>query len=384
MIAAAFIGPGTVTVCTLAGSQYGYQLLWTLALSIVMTIVLQEMAARLGIITRHDLSSLIRKNITHPVVRGLMITLILCSIVVGNAAYEAGNISGGALGLATFFPELSVNLEPVLIGVLAFALLWQGSYRTLEKSLVVLVLLMSVSFLVTALITQPAITDLMQGLLVPRIPEGSLLMVMGLIGTTIVPYNLFLHASLAKDKWHTQADVKTARNDTAFSIALGGFISIAIVVSARSLPPDISSAADLAVGLEPVYGTFAKYLLSLGLFAAGITSAITAPLAAAYVAAGCLGWTADMKSRPFRMVWSIILLLGVVFSSLGFKPVDIIQFAQVANGLLLPVIGLVLVWLSSKASVLGPYRNNAWMTGVGVMMLLLITALGIKSIWALI
>ena len=384
MIAAAFIGPGTVTVCTLAGSQYGYQLLWTLALSIVMTIVLQEMAARLGIVTQHNLSSLIRKNITHPVVRGLMITLILCSIVVGNAAYEAGNISGGALGLATFFPELGVNLEPVLIGVLAFALLWQGSYRTLEKSLVVLVLLMSVSFLVTALITQPAITDLMQGLLVPRIPEGSLLMVMGLIGTTIVPYNLFLHASLAKDKWHTQADVKTARNDTAFSIALGGFISIAIVVSARSLPPDISSAADLAVGLEPVYGTFAKYLLSLGLFAAGITSAITAPLAAAYVAAGCLGWTSDMKSRPFRMVWIIILSLGVVFSSLGFKPVDIIQFAQVANGLLLPVIGLVLVWLSSKASVLGPYRNNAWMTGVGVVMLLLITALGIKSIWALI
>ena len=384
LIAAAFIGPGTVTVCTLAGAQYGYQLLWAMVLSIAVTMVLQEMAARLGIVTRLDLSSLIRREIDHPAVRGLVVTLILCSIVVGNAAYEAGNISGGALGLITFMPELPFRAEPLLIGGLAFFLLWFGTYRTLEKSLVGLVLLMSLSFLITALLTQPDISDLIQGLFVPRIPEGGLLLVMGLVGTTIVPYNLFLHASLAKDKWQEKEEVTVARQDTLVSIALGGLISVAIIVSARSLPDDISSAADLAVGLEPTYGAFARYLLSAGLFAAGITSAITAPLAAAYVAAGCLGWSSDRKSWPFRAVWSTILLLGVVFSSLGLKPVEIIQFAQFANGLLLPVIGGLLVWLSCRKSVLGPYRSNPWMTGIGVIMLLVITALGIKSIWTLV
>ena len=383
LIAAAFIGPGTVTVCTLAGAQYGYQLLWAMVLSVVATIVLQEMAARLGIVTRLDLSSLIRREIAHPVVRGIVLVLILCSIVVGNAAYEAGNISGGALGLATFLPGLPASAPPLLTGALAFVLLWFGSYRVLEKSLVGLVLLMSLSFIFTALITKPNVTELIQGCFHPRIPPGGLLLVMGLVGTTIVPYNLFLHASLAKDRWQEKEEVVGARKDTVSAIALGGIISMAIIVSARTLPADISSAADLAAGLEPVYGVLAKYMLSLGLFAAGITSAITAPLAAAYVAAGCLGWSSHREGRSFRAVWAIILLLGVVFSSLGFRPVDIIRFAQFANGLLLPVIGFLLVWLSGKTSVLGRYKNSPWMTTVGVVMLLLITALGVRSIWTL-
>ena len=140
LVAAAFIGPGTVTVCTLAGVNFGYALLWAMVLSIVATIVLQEMSARLGIISQKGLSEIIRSEIKHPVLKGFSILLILSAIVIGNAAYEAGNISGGVLGLETIFGhhtlelgQFSINYISILIGLIAFILLYIGNYKLLER-----------------------------------------------------------------------------------------------------------------------------------------------------------------------------------------------------------------------------------------------------------
>lgn len=366
LIAAAFIGPGTVTVCTLAGVGFGYALLWAMSLSIMATIVLQEMSARLGIITQKGLSSIIRAEIKNPIFKFLAILLILSAIVVGNAAYEAGNITGGVLGLETIIGEIkvqignfSINLLSVLIGCIAFSLLFIGNYKVLEKVLIVLVILMSFSFLITAVISKPNIVEVLKGAFIPNFPEDSLLVVIGLIGTTVVPYNLFLHASLVKERWKTPNDLQFARKDTFIAIVLGGLVSMCVIISATAIQGDqVKNASDLAKGLEPLFGSFAKYFLAIGLFAAGITSAITAPLAAAYVTSGCLGWSSNMKSKRFRTVWIIILVLGVVFSSLNIKPIDIIKFAQVANGVLLPVIAGFLIWIMNKKSVLGNYKNT--------------------------
>jgi NRAMP (natural resistance-associated macrophage protein)-like metal ion transporter len=388
LVAAAFIGPGTVTLCTLAGVNFGFNLLWAMLLSVIATIVLQEMAARLGIISQKGLSEVIREEIKIPFLKHFVTILILSAIVVGNASYEAGNISGGILGLETMFGKsvftigtISVNLMSLVIGVIAFVLLYIGNYKFLEKALISLVLIMSISFLITAIVTKPNILEILKGLFIPKFPEKSLLTVIGLIGTTVVPYNLFLHASLVKERWHKSDDLKLARKDTIVSIILGGLVSMAIIVSAAAIPfGDISNAADLAKGLAPLYGEFAKYFLALGLFAAGITSAITAPLAAAYVAKGCLGWQGGMKSKRFRFVWVFILLLGVVFSSIGIKPIEIIKFAQVANGMLLPVIAGILLWIMNKKSVLGSYINSKTQNILGFIILAITIFLGVKGI----
>ena len=117
----------------------------------------------------------------------------------------------------------------------------------------------------------------LKGMFVPRLPEKSLLTIIGLIGTTVVPYNLFLHASLVKERWNKKEDLSSAKKDTIISIILGGLVSMAIIISAAAIQTtNITNAADLAKGLAPLYGEFAKYFLALGLFAAGITSAITA------------------------------------------------------------------------------------------------------------
>ena len=388
LVAAAFIGPGTVTLCTLAGVNFGFHLLWAMVLSIIATIVLQEMASRLGIISQKGLSEVIRSEIKHPIINKLILLLILSAIVVGNASYEAGNISGGILGLETITGEFrivlgnySLNILSFVVGIIAFTLLYIGSYKFLERVLVILVLIMSLSFLITAFLTKPDIFNILKGALIPSFPEGSLLTILGLVGTTVVPYNLFLHASLVKEKWNNPKDLKEVRKDTIVSIALGGLVSMAIIISASSIGlGEISSAADLAKSLAPLYGDFASYFLGIGLFAAGITSAITAPLAAAYVARGCFGWESDLKSKQFRAVWFLILLLGVVFSSLGLKPIEIIKFAQVANGVLLPVVAGILLWMVNKKVVLGNYVNSKLQNILGFIILIITIFLGLRGL----
>lgn len=388
LIAAAFIGPGTVTVCTLAGVKYNFTLLWAMLLSIIATIVLQEMAARLGLAYGKGLAETVKNEIKQPIVRTLAVLLILSAILIGNAAYEAGNISGGVLGLETILKGTSIsigdfqlNYLSVIIGAIAFVLLFLGNYKVIERSLIALVLLMSVSFIVTAVVTQPNFGAILKGMFVPTIPEDGWLTIVALVGTTVVPYNLFLHASLVREKWKGVADMAAARKDTYVSIILGGFVSIAIIISAAAIQDgEVSNASDLAKSLEPLYGSFSKYFLSIGLFAAGITSAITAPLAAAYVARGCFGWDANLKSAKFRAVWIFILLLGVVISSVGWNPVKIINFAQVANGLLLPIIAGFLLWVVNRSSVLGNYRNTKLQNALGLFILLTTIVLGIRSL----
>ena len=389
LIAAAFIGPGTVTLCSIAGVNFGYNLLWAMLLSIVATIVLQEMAARLGVVTQKGLSEILREEIKNPFFKIVSAILIISAIVIGNAAYEAGNISGGVLGLSTIIPEYnfiignySINYLNLLIGAAAFILLYIGNYKILERSLIVLVILMSLSFVLTAVITKPDILSIFKGIFIPKFPENSLLTVIGLVGTTVVPYNLFLHASLVKEKWHSKNDLPLVRKDTIIAVFVGGIVSMAIIISASaSNLTSINNAIDLAKGLEPLYGGAAKYFLAIGLFAAGITSAITAPLAAAYVVKGIFGWKDGLKSKKFKAVWMFILFLGVLFSSLKIKPIEIIKFAQITNGTLLPIISGFLLWIMNKKNVLGKYSNNITQNIFGFIILVLTIFLGVKSIW---
>jgi len=381
LVAAAFIGPGTVTLCTLAGVQFGYALLWAMTLSTIATIVLQEMAARVGIITQKGLAEVIKSQIRYPIIRKMAVLLIFSAIVIGNAAYEAGNISGASLGISAVLGNSLFFLYPILIGIVAFCVLFIGNYKILERSLVVLVIIMSVSFLLTAIITKPSIDLVLKGMFTPSFPDGSLLTIIGLIGTTVVPYNLFLHASLVKEKWKGKSDLKFARRDTFISILLGGFVSMAVIIAATAIHGnEVENALDLAKGLEPLYGDFAKYFLGIGMFAAGITSAITAPLAASYVANSCFGWQADLKNTKFRIVWIVILVMGISFSSLKINPIEIIKFAQIANGVLLPFIALFLLWIVNKTNVLGVYKNKLYQNIISIIIILITIVLGLKSI----
>ena len=389
LIAAAFIGPGTVTLCTLAGVRFGMSLLWALLIAVLASIILQSMAVKIGIVGRKSIIQALKDEIRNPVIKYTVITLIFTTILIGNTAYEAGNISGAVLGLETLFGQIkvdlkyfSLNIHAVITGLLAGALLWIGNYRIIERCLIGLVIVMSMAFLFTAIATRPSLLSILSGLFNFKAPAGSLLTIIALVGTTIVPYNLFLHAELVKEKWTDQADLKFALKDLIIALGMGGLISLSIVITASSIKvSDINTVGDLALGLESVFGTFSRQFLAIGLFAAGITSAITAPLAAAYVVCGCFGLSTNLKSNHFKSIWLSIILFGIFLSATGLKLILIIQFAQITNGVLLPIISGLLLWMVNKSRLLGKFKNNNFQNAVGFIIIILSLFLSLRTLF---
>ncbi|MDG1888752.1 MAG: Nramp family divalent metal transporter, partial [Flavobacteriaceae bacterium] len=364
--------------------SFGYSLIWAIILSTFSTIVLQEMSLRIGLVTRMNLAEVIRTSIKSVLLNRFIILLIISSILIGNAAYEAGNITGASLGISAIINNQSVNYFPILIGLIAFIILYQGNYKILERSLISLVLLMSISFFITAIMTKPDITNMLNGIFKPKVNSDNLLIILGLIGTTVVPYNIFLHSSLVSEKWNSIHKLRVARLESFISILLGGLISLSIIITAASVTnQNITGVIDLAKGLEPLYGKFAIYFLGIGLFASGITSSITAPLAAAYVAKSCFGWNDSLKSKRFRMVWIFILIIGVSASMVNINPIEIIKFAQFSNSLLLPIIAIILLWLINNKNIISSEYNYRYQNVLGIFIVIISLILGVKGLISL-
>jgi NRAMP (natural resistance-associated macrophage protein)-like metal ion transporter len=383
LVMAAFIGPGTVTTASKAGAEYGFALMWALLFSVLATLVLQEMAARLGLVTGRGLSQALRSSFESRFFTGMAVVLVVLAIGFGNAAYESGNISGASMGLAAITPW-STNIWALVVGGIAFSLLASGRYRVVERGLVILVVVMSAVFLATMLMVGPDLMAMAGGLTRPSLPAGSTLTVMALIGTTVVPYNLFLHSSAVREKWPESVPVDEAlresRRDSVLSIGLGGLITLSIVTTAAAafFGTDIAfSAATISQQLEPLLGPAAKYFFAIGLLAAGLTSAITSPLAAAYAVSGALGWQADLSNRRFKIIWMLVLGSGMLAAALGTRPISAIMFAQAANGFLLPVVAVYLLYVMNSRRLLGDFRNRWRSNIVGVTVVVVVSGLGI-------
>ncbi len=359
LIAAAFIGPGTVSVCALAGINHGYALISVMFVSLFMTIFLQELCARLAIKFQKDLIALIKTYFSgQKILKVVIFILIFMAIVFGNIAYEAGNLSGINIGLQimeqnNFFVHfLGVKLNYVILIVSAFAfiILHLKSYRYIEKTLMVLVGLLSLSFIITAIITTQDFQLIIDGVFSPTISTDDILIISALIGTTVVPYNLFLHASLAKQKWHRPQDIFSMRIDTYVAVSLGILVSICIIITTANIQSEVSDINSLGLALEPIYGVFASYLLGIGYIAAGLTSAVTAPLAASYVINTLFDFNYSTESYAFKRLSYAVLLIGCVVAALDFNPVEVITIAQISNAIILPILVLIIFGLSQKIS----------------------------------
>ncbi|MGE0621414.1 MAG: Nramp family divalent metal transporter [Pseudomonadales bacterium] len=372
VVAAAFIGPGTVTTCSLAGAGFGLTLLWVLLLAVLATVLLQEMSARLALASGAGLTEALTR-LAPP--WGRVIAWVAgLAVLLGVIAFEAGNLSGAGLGLAA----LSGTTAPpwtALTAISAALLLISGRYRLVEQVLMVAVALMALAFLATAWAVGPDWQSLARGLLVPQLPRDAALTALALVGTTIVPYNLYLHAAATREHWGGPADLGAARRDLIGAIALGGLISLAIVVTASATlgGARIGSAADMARQLEPLLGGWAGVSFGIGLATAGLTSAITAPLAAAYLCSGLMGRRPGLDTTLARGVALTCIVIGAALALTGIRPVRLIVFAQAANGLILPLITLALI-LALNDRRLGELANT-WRGNVAGMAVVALCAL---------
>lgn len=380
IVTASFIGPGTVTTATRAGASFGFALLWAVIFSIIATIVLQEMCARLGIITQKGLGAAIREHFTHPLLKYASMFLVLVAILVGSSAYMAGDLLGTSMGISTL-TGISPNVLAPLFGIVILALGLSGSYKLVEKLMIVLVVIMSITFVTTMVVAKPPLGALFQGAFIPTVPDQSIIMIIALIGTTVVPYNLFLHSENVIERWNKPAHLADSRRDIVISISVGGLITAAILITSATMMQgmEVENVSDLSVQLEPLLGSWALVFTSIGLFAAGFTSALASPLGAAITASSILKWSRGMRDKRFKIVFSAVILFGVVSSSLGFEPLDVLLFAQALNGILLPFVSIMLLIIMNNKNRLGNYVNSLKMNVVGGIVVALCTGLGLYS-----
>lgn len=342
VIAAAFIGPGTVTTAARAGSDFGFALAWALLFSTIACVVLQEASGRITVLTGNELGEALHGRFGSSPRTSWVPMVLAAGVILGCAAYEAGNLLGGVAGM-----RLVADVSPVVLTLIcgfgAAALLFTGSTRVIARTLGALVAVMGAVFLVTAVRLGPDLVALLSGLLIPRIPPGGAVLVLGLVGTTVVPYNLFLGSALARDN-----ELSEMRWGLALAVGGGGLISLGVLVVGSALGGGLEYERLAAVLVERI-GRGGELSLAFGLFGAGFTSAITAPLAAAITARTLLAreggpdWTE--RSWRYRSVWIGVLVFGVVFGITGVRPIPVIIVAQAFNGLVLPLIA-VFLWLT--------------------------------------
>lgn len=299
-----------------------------------------------------------RQEYGHTRIGRFTIYLALVAVITGCAAYEAGNILGAVAGIKLISAEIPLPLIVSVIGIIAAALLWNGTIRQIAAFLGVIVAFMGISFLITVFMMSHDFSTILSEGLLPSIQPGSELLVLGLIGTTVVPYSIFLGSGLKHDQSPTEMKVSLM-----IAIGLGGLISIAILLTGTAVIGEFSFEA-LAETLANQLGSGASLLLAIGLFGAGLSSALTAALAAAITAKSLLSedsgdseWAVDGKW--FRSVWIAVLATGLLFGLLQLQPVPIIILAQALNGLILPIIAVILFLLMNNERVLpGRYRNG--------------------------
>ncbi|MFD1065175.1 Nramp family divalent metal transporter [Oceanobacillus locisalsi] len=381
IITASFIGPGTVTTATRAGAGFGFALLWAVIFSILATIILQEMVARIGIVTKQGLGENIRELFQNQVLKFASVWIVLIAVCVGCAAYISGDLLGTSLGVSylTGIPE---NYVAPIIGIIILLLNLLGGYKFIEKVMIVLIIIMSITFITTMFVSASDVLRVLEGAFLPSIPEGSILMIIALIGTTVVPYNFFIHASTVSEKWGHVNDLKAVRTDTILSITVGGLITAAILITAGALiqGTEVTSVVQLASPLEPLMGNLAPLFVSIGLFAAGFSSAIASPMGAAVTVSSFMRWEGGFANKKYKAVFSAVIILGIITSAIEFEPLEVLLVAQALNGIILPVIAIFIMIVVNKKNAMGKYVNQLWLNILGWLVTAVVAFLGTYSL----
>lgn len=375
VLAAAFIGPGTVTTAAKVGAGFQLDLLWALVFSLLATLLLQEAAARISIGAGQPLGALLGKRYH---TNGRRIAwLLFGAIALGCGAYQMGNLLGAFAGLELLGFRAKGWL--LVMGAIAAIVLASGSIQLITRVLAVIVAAMGIVFCWVALGADLSWLAALQGMQ-PKVTDSNALLIVGLIGTTIVPYNLFLASGISQGQ-----QLGEMRWGVAGAVILGGIITFAIMCTGTQVQGEFSFNS-LATALEQRLGPNGGPLLSIGLLAAGFSSAVTAPLAAAVAGQSLLGQNDDRWSgtgRYFRITWGIILGSGLLFALTDVKPIPAIIAAQAVNGIILPLVASFLLLAVNDAQMLPKqYHNPQWLNLATLLVVGITVFLGLNNLWA--
>lgn len=387
LVTVGFIDPGNWASNFAAGADFGYTLLWVITLSTIMLIVLQHNVAHLGIVTGLCLSEAATKYTPKWVSRPILGTAVLASISTSLA-----EILGGAIALEMLF-DIPIIWGSLLTAFFVTIMLFTNSYKRIERSIIAFVSVIGLSFLYELFLVDIDWPLAARSWVTPSIPEGSLLVIMSVLGAVVMPHNLFLHSEVVQSREYNKKDDASIRKllkyefyDTLFSMGVGWAINSAMILLAAATffanhigVEELQQAKSL---LEPLLGNQAATIFALALLMAGISSTVTSGMAAGSIFAGMFGESYHVKDVHSRV--GILLSLGIALVVILFieNPFQGLIISQMILSIQLPFTIFLQVGLTSSKRVMGQYANSRWSSFVLYTMAVVVSVLNLALLFS--
>lgn len=387
LVTVGFIDPGNWASNFAAGADFGYSLLWVITLSTIMLIVLQHNVAHLGIVTGLCLSEAATKYTPKWVSRPILGTAVLASISTSLA-----EILGGAIALDMLF-DIPIIWGSLLTAFFVTIMLFTNSYKRIERSIIAFVSVIGLSFLYELFLVDIDWPLAVRSWVTPSIPEGSLLVIMSVLGAVVMPHNLFLHSEVVQSREYNKKDDASIRKllkyefyDTLFSMGVGWAINSAMILLAAATffanhigVEELQQAKSL---LEPLLGNQAATIFALALLMAGISSTVTSGMAAGSIFAGMFGESYHVKDVHSRV--GILLSLGIALVVILFieNPFQGLIISQMILSIQLPFTIFLQVGLTSSKRVMGQYANSRWSSFVLYTMAVIVSVLNLALLFS--
>lgn len=360
---------GGITTYSVAGATYGYNMLWTLIPCFIVLLVVQEMNARMGIVTKKGLADLIRENFGIKITFFIFLGLIIADI--GNTATEFAGVAGSmqVFGLSKY---VSVPLGALLVWFLVV----KGSYKSAEKIFLVFSVFL-LSYVVSAILAKPDWSQIGTAMVKPQIQMSGayISMVIGMVGTTIAPWMQFYMQSSVIEKGIKIEEYKYEIWDIVIGCTITVVVAFFIIVSCAATLHQkgikINEAKDAAIALKPLAGAFASQIFAFGLLVASIFSAAILPLATSFYICEAFGYEAGINKKQseapqFYGLFTAIIVIGVVIILMPQAPlIAITIWTQIINGMLLPVVLICMMLMVNNKEIMGKYVNNILKNVIG-------------------
>lgn len=363
LVTIGFIDPGNWAANIAAGSNFGYSLLWIMTLSTIMLIILQHNVAHLGIATGLCLSEAATVHMNKYASKIILITAMLASISTSLA-----EVLGGAIALNMLF-HIPIKIGSLIILVFVFFMLYTNSYRKIEKWIIGFVSIIGFSFVYELTLIDVDWGVATMSWVTPSIPEGSILLVMSVLGAVVMPHNLFLHSEIIQSRQWNLKDEKIREKqlrfeffDTLFSMIVGWGINSAIVILAAAtffankIPVEELQQAEKM--LEPLLGKSATIVFAIALLFAGVSSSITSGMAGGSIFAGIFKEPYDIKDKHSKIGVGVSLILAVIIIFLISNPFQGLIISQMILSIQLPFTIFLQIYLTSSKKVMGKYKNK--------------------------
>jgi Mn2+/Fe2+ NRAMP family transporter len=373
---------GGITTYSVAGALYGYNLIWTLIPAFIVLMVIQEMNARMGIVTGKGLADLIRENAGVKITFFIFLGLLIADI--GNTTTEFAGVAGSmeVLGVSKY-------ISVPLVSIVVWLMVVKGNYKIAER----IFLIFSISLLmyvVSAIMGKPHWGEIGHSIIHPQVKVNSesLAMIIGVIGTTIAPWMQFYMQSSVIEKGLKMKDYKFTLLDIAVgcvaTVVVAFFIMVACASTLHENGIKINEAKDAALALKPLAGAIASQVFAFGLFIASIFSATILPLATAFYVCEAFGFEAGIdkkwdEAKEFYYLYTAILIISAIIILIPNAPlISISLWSQVINGVLLPVVLICMIVIVNNKSIMGKYTNRLinnviGITAIGVLVVLSVT-----------